>query len=139
MPILFSYDITNAQSVDHNRLQSMFQRFGWENIGGSCYRYPKLPPMRRRAGRLIGRGTRSQTREDWLDEVIPALMCFRAYVKKRRLRVAKYSLDSHVSTGAKGIQPMSGSRIHFHTSSSNAFGAKNLRDWIDHVSDGIPY
>jgi hypothetical protein len=63
MPVIFSFDIEGASSKERNRLQCMFERLGWGNLGGSSYRYPKL-------------GTTPYT-EDWFNHVIPALMLFR--------------------------------------------------------------
>jgi hypothetical protein len=44
MPIVLTFDLITAlkQDNDHPRLQSMFERFGWQNLGGSAYRYPRL-------------------------------------------------------------------------------------------------
>lgn len=86
MPMLFSYDLTGAPIPDRDRIRSMFLRFGWDHIGGSSFRFPKLSKD-------------YISPEDWMDRVVPALMCFRAYGRKKRLKVANYSLDAHVSTG----------------------------------------
>lgn len=42
MPVTLSFDIQGASPNQRNRLQSMFERFGWQNLGGSSYRYPTL-------------------------------------------------------------------------------------------------
>jgi hypothetical protein len=49
MPVVFTFDIKGAPSNEYNRIQSFFERFGWENLGGSSYRYP--PPWDDRSGR----------------------------------------------------------------------------------------
>lgn len=42
MPVLLTYDLEGAEQAEYNRLQSMFERLGWEKLGGSSYRYPRL-------------------------------------------------------------------------------------------------
>jgi len=139
MPILFSYDLENAITTDYNRLQSMFERFGWERIGGSCFRYPTLEKVKVSRTRRTPKKTSTIPREDWLDAVIPALMCFRAYVRKRKLRISKFSIDSHVSTGAKGEQPRSSNTLILSKPGNNSFGEKNLRDWVNATTQAIQY
>jgi hypothetical protein len=133
MPIIFSYDLENAQTTDHNRMQSMFERFGWERIGGSCYRYPTLPKAKKNAGTST-----SKASEDWLNQVVPALMCFRAYVLYRSLKLTKHSLDAQTSTGSHGAQPQSGAELRLDKLGNKTFGAKLLRDWVDTATRGFP-
>lgn len=125
MPILFSYGITNADTNDHNRIRSQFERFGWEGIGGSCYRYPKL-------------NSKKKT-EDWLNSVIPALMCFRAYIESKKINLVKYSIDSHVSSGASALKGIKIENSPSDDPTSTAFGKKNLTKWLDGVTDTMPY
>lgn len=33
MPVTLSFDLEGAPPVQRNRIQSMFERFGWQNIG----------------------------------------------------------------------------------------------------------
>jgi hypothetical protein len=35
MPITVTFDIHGAPPPEYNRLQSMFERLGWENLGGT--------------------------------------------------------------------------------------------------------
>lgn len=42
MPVIVTFDLRNYNVNDHGRLRTMFERFGWENLGGTAYRYPKL-------------------------------------------------------------------------------------------------
>ncbi|MEZ5785917.1 MAG: hypothetical protein R3D62_05425 [Xanthobacteraceae bacterium] len=65
MPITISYDITDADNAERNYIRSMFERFGWSRLGGSVFRYQVIE---------------GQSEEDWLNDVIPALMLFRSYV-----------------------------------------------------------
>ncbi len=128
MPIVLTFDIKDADSVDYNRIQSMFERFGFENLGGSSYRYPQL-------------GTQPHT-EDWFNHVIPALMLFRAYAVKSKKEIRKLTLDTQTSTGyapiAKfGTCPKPASEIKFYNPKNAQFGLKNLKAWLDGVD--FPY
>lgn len=127
MPIMFSYNLTGAAGINNNHIQSLFERFGWENVGGSCYRFPPLAsdPMHP---------------EDWLNRVIPALMLVRAYALKKGLTVSRFSIDAHSSTGHDGkygdpplAQPI------LMTPGNGSFGEKNLNDWLDAVTAAVPY
>jgi len=138
MPIIFSYDLSEAPTADRNRIQSVFQRFGWENIGGSCYRYPKLVKLTRRK-KTEAHASEAPLREDWLNHVIPALMCFQAYVRKRNLVLAKHSLDTQASTGSHGATIRSGDKIRLVSAEAKAFGEKQLRKWLNSVAANIPY
>ena len=125
MPILFSFDIKGAPPGERNRLQSFFERLGWENVGGSSYRYPPL-------------GTQPQT-EDWFNCVIPALMLFRAFILRSGRRLTKFSLDTQSSTGYNraskyGRRPRAGAKMSFESTSQPAFGARNLREWLEQVT-----
>ncbi len=45
MPVTITFDIEDASVKDVNdrgRIYAAFQRLGWENIGGSAWRYPAL-------------------------------------------------------------------------------------------------
>lgn len=129
MPIVITYEISDRPSVDRNQIQSFFERFGWENLGGSSYRYPKL-------------GTTSQPVEDWLNHVIPALMLFRSYVIKYPGSLSKYTLDIQASTGFSpksgfGSQPVAGNNIQLYPPTNAQFGESNLRNWLNNVA--YPY
>jgi len=122
MPVLFSFDIQGADPAEHNRIQSFFERLGWENLGGSSYRYPPL-------------GKRLRT-EDWFNRVVPALMLFRSYVIGSKARLKKCSLDVQSSTGYSrdskyGNLPKGGSSLRFERTGQPAFGESNLREWLD--------
>lgn len=127
MPVMFSYNFTGHEGIDNNHIQSMFERFGWKNVGGSCYRYPPL-------------GSDPLLTEDWLNRVIPALMLFRAYVLKTGVTVSRFSLDAHSSTGHDGkygdapvAQPVLMAPVN------GSFGVKNLEEWLDGVTAAVAY
>jgi hypothetical protein len=125
---MVSYNFAAAQPIHHNHMQSMFERLGWQQIGGSCYRYPRLaqnPPV-----------------EDWLNHVVPALMLFRSYVAGHDLQLTKFTLDAHSSTGIDAVQgigeqPHTGPNIPLCPPANAQFGEANLRNWIDTIP--VPY
>ncbi len=127
MPIMFSYNLTGQEPVDNNHIQSMLERLGWESVGGSSYRYP---PLAARSGP-----------EDWFNNVVPALMLFRAYVLKRNLVVPKFSLDVTTSTGLSdapaGAAPAA--RPLLSPPGNGSFGEQKLKDWLDAVTSAVPY
>lgn len=130
MPVLFTFDLSDAPSVDRNRIQSFFERLGWQNLGGSAYRYPRL-------GAQITHPT-----EDWFNHVIPALMLFRSYVLTSGNDLPKFTIDVQSSSGWNSSPryanpPLGGEQIQFYPTSQNQFGAFNLRRWIDSVT--FPY
>ncbi len=93
MPITFSFDLETASVKDPNdrtRIQVAFLRFGWEHIGGSCWRYPIL-------------GTDDHPSEDWFNHVIPALAYFRALVEHSGIKVTRFALDAHSEAGHRSL------------------------------------
>ena len=127
MPIMFSYELQQAQPEHHNHIQSAFERLGWESVGGSCYRFPTI-------------GADPTTPEDWMNCVVPALMLFRSYALKRSLVIQKFSLDAQTSTGASGgVLLHDGDHHPFDPGASNRFGEQNLRDWLKDTVTRIPY
>ncbi len=128
MPVVLTFDLEGAPPIERNRIQSMFERLGWQNIGGSSYRYPRL-------------GSKKRV-EDWFNHVVPALMLFRTYARTSGHRLRNYTLDVQSSTGYDeagryGSPPQRGSDIEFDAPNNASFGAQKLRDWIDGVS--YPY
>jgi len=128
MPVTLSFDLEGAPPIQRNRLQSMFERFGWQNIGGSSYRYPRLGVM--------------PNAEDWFNHVVPALALFRAYVIESGIPLTKFSLDVQSSTGyfphrRFGTAPKDSADIEFYTPTNTSFGLKNLKKWIDALE--FPY
>ena len=148
MPVLLTYDLEGAAPAEFNRLQSMFERLGWEKLGGSSYRYPRL-------------GTTDQPVEDWLNHVVPALMLFRTFAIKSPSELRQFTLDVQSSAGyqkstAFGSPPLSGTdmklatkqakkatgkakkiRKKLYAPGNGSFGEKNLIDWLDDIE--YPY
>ena len=130
MPIVFTFDLTGAQTVDRNRIQSFFERFGWQNLGGSAYRYPRLG------------AEREHPVEDWFNHIIPALMLFRAYVTSSGRELPQFSLDVQSSAGRNvefnfGTPPIPGAEVELYETTQQQFGLSNLREWLDEVT--FPY
>lgn len=132
MPVLFSYNVQGPSPQESNRIQSLFERLGWQNVGGSSYRYPPL-------------SADPTAPEDWLNHVVPALMAFRAFVLNHpHLTVPKFSLDIQTSTGYDQVSSI-GSAIaaatvaNFAPPNTQAFGAQNLEDWINNTTTSCPY
>lgn len=129
MSIILTFDIEGAPSVERNRIQCAFERFGWESLGGSAYRYPRL-------------GT-DEPVEDWFNHVIPALMLFRTYVTQSQRPLSRFSLDIQSSSGANpttglGNLPLSGSNVQLYDPTTPShFGERNLRDWLTSIT--YPY
>ena len=91
MPITLTFDIDQASFHDNNdrtRIIANFERFGWEHVGGSNWRYPAL-------------GT-DNISEDWFNHVIPALMYFRSLVEHANLDVYNFTIDAHSEAGHRG-------------------------------------
>jgi hypothetical protein len=139
MPVVLTYELVGAEPIEYNRIQSFFERLGWENLGGSSYRYPRL-------------GTTDQPVEDWLNHVVPALMLFRAAVLKSAGKLKQFTLDVQSSSGYNkatkfGSAPLSGSKMQatktktkgkkIYQPNNASFGEANLIDWLDEIE--YPY
>lgn len=123
MPIVVTFDIQGAPPLERNRIQSFFERLGWQNLGGSSYRYPRL-------------GTQDQPVEDWFNHVIPALTLFRQYLIESNRPLSCFTLDVQSTTGYEpstgfGTAPATGQGIHLYQPTNSAFGERKLRSWLD--------
>jgi hypothetical protein len=116
-----------------NRTRSFFEQFGWEHLGNTAYRYPKLHGQ--------------HPTEDWFNHVVPALMLLRAFARYAATTgrgLHKFSLDVQSSTGfdpvtGMGTPPLAADAITYSEPSryARAFGRRRLAAWIDGV--GWPY
>jgi hypothetical protein len=130
VPIIVTFDIAGPTPAELNRLRGLFERLGWERLGNTAYRYPKLH----------GR----HATEDWFNHVIPALMLLRSFAlhaQQNGRNIDKFSLDVQSSTGfdpltGTGTPPLPAAQITYSQPSrpGQAFGLRNLRDWIDGVA-----
>ena len=129
MPITVTFDIERPTPLELNRLRCAFERFGWEHLGNTAYRYPQL----HQAGAV----------EDWFNHVVPALMLLRAFAVHLLAdgrRLAKFSIDVQSSTGhdpvtGVGTPPLGADDIGYEQPRRRnySFGLRNLMDWLDGV------
>ena len=130
MPITVTFDFDQPQSNELNRIRGAFERLGWEHLGNTAYRYPKL------------HGDHST--EDWFNHVVPALMLLRAFARHvvtSGRTIKKFSVDAHSSTGYNpdtqtGVLPLVAANITYSEPSTagQAFGKTNLEAWLDNVA-----
>lgn len=127
MPVTVSYDFKNAKPNDRTYLRSMLERFGWQRLGGSVFRYPHSAVRDSSSG------------EDWLNAVVPALMFFRSFVLERRLTLTRFTVDaSSVSfldlsdPKAKLGKPVAkGSSLPLVDPTNKQSAEKKLRSFVD--------
>ena len=150
VPITITYDIQGAPPTDHHRLQSMFERLGWEQLGGTVFRYPHTrqqkaaelsssPRERSLTSRGAPRRRGYQVAEDWLNDVVPALMILRAYIihaQGEGRTESKFTIDAHACTGCSpetgyGNPPLPRSELDFNPYKRKDFGEEKLQALID--------
>jgi hypothetical protein len=129
VPITVTFDVTRPTSAELHRIRGFFERLGWERLGNTAYRYPKLHG--------------EHPTEDWFNHVIPALMLLRAFARHAMgggRNLDKFSIDVQSSTGYNpvtgvGTPPLPAGQITYSQPSrpGRAFGQQNLQDWIDGV------
>lgn len=127
MAVVMTFDLTGYGTNDHARIKTMFERFGWESLGGSSYRYPRL-------------GTHDQPVEDWLNHVVPALMLFRTYLTSHpEVTLKRFTIDTNSSSGYNpqtgfGVPPLpSDEAARYTPGDTGKFGKKQLTDWLDGI------
>lgn len=130
MPVTFTYDVTDIDNNDRTRIRSAFERFGWEHLGGSVFRYPRFD--------------QTDPIEDWLNQVVPAIMFFRSFVLHRNLTLSAFTLDSQSlscfksGAGNAGVGPEGGATLSLMTPTNPAMGEQNLRDWVEDCVESVP-
>src|ERR1700730_18990602 len=130
MPITVTFDIRNPTSVELNRIRGSFERLGWEHLGNTAYRYPKLHGQ--------------HPTEDWFNHVIPALMLLRAFARHAAAtgrNVRKFSIDVQSSTGFNpitnvGTLPLPAHQITYSQASraGRSFAQQRLETWLDGIN-----
>lgn len=128
MPITVSYDLTSAYPAERNYIRSMFERFGWKRMGGSVFRYETIE---------------DEDGEDWLNNVVPALMLFRSYILAKNIDLKFFTLDAnsvtridHTDQGALlGYPPCDGKGVHLYTPTNAQSSEKRIRRGVDQVID----
>lgn len=130
MPIIVTFDVERPTPNELNRVRGFFERLGWEHLGNTAYRYPKLHEH--------------DVVEDWFNHVIPTLMLLRAFARSVATSgrsINKFSIDVQSSTGFNpvtgvGTLPLPGDTISLSppSTSGEKFGQQRLIDWIDGVT-----
>jgi hypothetical protein len=134
VPITVTFDIERPTPGELNRIRGLFERLGWERLGNTAYRYPRLEGQ--------------QPPEDWFNHVIPALMLLRAFARHAAAtgrNINKFSIDVQSSTGFNpgtgvGTPPLPAVAITYSqpSRSGRAFGQQALEVWIDTVAWPYP-
>lgn len=133
MPVTITFDIENASvrdSNDRGRIYAAFQRLGWENIGGSAWRYPAL-------------GSENVS-EDWFNHIVPALMYFRSMVQHAGMNVTSFTVDAHSEAGFRGKAvpnigaPISAAAdIEMYPCTYDVLSVERLRRFISDSADSL--
>jgi hypothetical protein len=134
LPIVVTFDLTRPEPHELNRIRGAFERLGWEHLGNTVYRYPRL------------RDTPST--EDWLNRVIPALMMLRALARHAALTgraVVRFTIDAQSSTGlnqeanvGRPALPASGIDLIRPSGPGEAMGRQRLEAWLDGIAWPYP-
>src|SRR2546421_792442 len=130
VPITVTFDIHNPAPHELNRIRGFFERLGWEHLGNTAYRYPKLHGQ--------------HPTEDWFNHVIPALMMLRAFARYAAAggrNLDKFSIDVQSSTGFNpitnvGTLPLPAAQITYSQPSKSGrnFARQRLEAWIDGIT-----
>lgn len=133
MPIVVTFDLVRPKSRKLNRIRGAFERLGWEHLGNTAYRYPRLE---------------EKQVEDWFNHVIPALMLLRVlalYSAENERGLVRFTIDVQSSTGFSpdsqvGSLPLPAGQIDYVPASpaGRDFGLQNLRDWLDSATWPYP-
>jgi hypothetical protein len=134
VPIIVTFDIHRPTPQELNRIRGAFERLGWEHLGNTAYRYPKLHGQ--------------HLTEDWFNHVLPALMLLRAFARHAASTgrdIRKFSIDVQSSTGFNpvtdvGTPPLPAGGITYSqpSRSGRVFGQGRLEAWIDGVTWPYP-
>lgn len=128
VPVTLSYDLQNASSSQRNYIRSMFERFGWRRLGGSVFRY---------SGQVINH----ILQEDWLNDVVPSVMFFRAYVMHHNIEVGSFTLDamsvSRLEHGF-GRPPKTGFDLVLKTPTNAQSSERAIRYFVDAITAASP-
>lgn len=130
MPIIATFDIQSPTSQELNRIRGFFERLGWEHLGNTAYRYPKLHGQ--------------HPTEDWFNHVIPALMMLRSFARHAATtgrNIRKFSIDVQSSTGFNpvtgiGSPPLPADEITYSRPSrpGRQFAQQRLESWINEIA-----
>ncbi len=123
MPVTVSYDLQGADNNQRTYIRSMFERFGFKRLGGSVFRYART----------------FKGQEDWLNDVVPAIMFFRSYVLHHGITVTFFTLDTHSVTHIDhsdptimlGREPLDGISLLLKTPTNTQSSEQRIRDFVD--------
>jgi hypothetical protein len=130
VPITVTFDIRSPTSQELNRIRGFFERLGWEHLGNTAYRYPKLHGQ--------------HPTEDWFNHVIPALILLRTFARHAATtgrNIRKFTIDVQSSTGYNpvtnvGTPPLPAADVTYSQPSraGRAFAQQRLEEWIDGIT-----
>ena len=129
MPVTMSYDLTGAPIQDRNYLRSMLERFHWNRLGGSVFRYDGIAHS----------GTKQ---EDWLNHIVPALMFFRSYILSKNLKLKFFTVDASSTSfldhsdpkSLFGTAPEAGPQLPLASPTNTQSAESTIRTFVDQAS-----
>lgn len=127
MSLTLSYDIQTEDNNHRNYLRSMLERFGWQRLGGSVFRYE------------------DEDYDDWLNRVVPSLMFFRSYILAADIHLRFFTIDANSTSFLDhsdaqqpfGAPPEAGAGIPLVQPSNNQSSAQTIRDFVDAAINAI--
>lgn len=93
MSVTITYDFSGADKNDQTYVRSMLERFHFQRLGGSVFRYHGVPD---KTGEFY---------EDWLNHVGPALMFFRSYVLGKNMNLKFFTIDTSSTSQVDNSDP----------------------------------
>ena len=134
MPVVVTFDLSQPRPRELNRIRGAFERLGWERLGNTVYRYPRLRDM--------------PATEDWFNRVIPALMLLRAlarHVAQTGRALLRFTIDVQSSTGFNqetnvGRPALPANEIEYTSPSRSgeAMSQQRLENWLDSIAWPYP-
>lgn len=125
--ITLSYDLQTDDNNHRNYLRSALERFGWQRVGGSVFRYE------------------DNDYDDWLNRIVPSLMFFRSYILAMDIHLRFFTLDANSTTFLDhsdpaqplGSPPDTGNGINLVAPTNNQSSERKLRDFVGACVDAI--
>jgi len=134
LPVVVTFDLSQPRPRELNRIRGAFERLGWERLGNTVYRYPRLRDM--------------PATEDWFNRVIPALMLLRAlarHVAQTGRALLRFTIDVQSSTGFNqetnvGRPALPANEIEYTSPSRSgeAMSQQRLENWLDSIAWPYP-
>jgi hypothetical protein len=135
MPVTISYDLAEINVNARSYIRSMLERFNWHRLGGSVFRYDGIPDAATQG-----------LREDWLNDVVPALMFFRSFILRNNIHLKFFTVDASGasfidhsdSTLLYGEQPLNGDALNLGTPTNEQSSIKALREFVTAATNASP-